>query len=92
MTWPLLRGRPLLEPDEARREAEEFLGQFAVLYPNESVLRLATRGASAYRLGWFDANLWAHAERFGLREILSEDFEHDRLYGSACAVTPFLSS
>lgn len=31
VTRPLVGGRALLEPDEARREAEEFLSQFAVL-------------------------------------------------------------
>ena len=38
-------GGPLLEPAEAYREAEEFLAQFDVLYPNETILRNALRGA-----------------------------------------------
>ena len=61
-TRPLIGERPLLAPDEARREAEEFLAQFSILYPNEAVLRQAIRGAAAYRLNWFDAHLWAYAE------------------------------
>jgi predicted nucleic acid-binding protein len=82
---------PLLSPDEARREAEEMLAQFAVLYPNEAVIRLAIRGAAAYQLSWFDANLWAYAEHFGLDEIVSEDFEHLRLYGSVRVTNPFIT-
>ena len=39
---------------------------------------------------WFDAHLWAYAEHHGLPELLSEDFQHDRLYGSVRAVNPFL--
>ncbi len=62
VTRPLIGERPLLAPDEARHEAEEFLAQFSVLYPNEAVLRQALRGAAAYRLNWFDAHLWAYAE------------------------------
>lgn len=81
---------PLLTSVDAYREAEELLAQFDVLYPTEAVLRLAVRGAAAYQLSWFDANLWAYAEHFGLDEILTEDFEHGRLYGSAKAHNPFL--
>jgi predicted nucleic acid-binding protein len=82
---------PILELNDARREAEEMLAQFEVLYPNEAVLRLALRGSAAYQLSWFDANLWAYAEHFSLDQIISEDFEHRRLYGSVTVINPFLS-
>ena len=88
-TRVLKDGTRLLEPADARREAEEFLVQYTVLYPNEPVLRTALRGAAAYGLSWFDAHVWAYAEHYGLRELLSEGFEHDRLYGSVRAVNPF---
>ena len=90
VTRPLHDGKPLLLPEEARREAEEFLSQFEVLYPNETIVRIALRGAAAYQLSWFDAHLWAYAEYYGLGELISEDFEHDRLYGTVRAVNPFL--
>ncbi len=86
---PLLGARPLLSAAEARREAEEFLAQFTVLYPNEQIVRTALRGAAAYQLSWFDAHLWAYADYYGLEELLSEDFEHGRLYGTVRAVNPF---
>jgi len=44
----------------------------------------------AYQLSWFDAHRWAYAEHFGISELLSEDCQHDRLYGSVRAVNPFL--
>ena len=81
---------PLLEPDEARREAEELLTQFDVLFPDSELVRIALRGAAAYQLPWFDAHLWAYAERFGLDRLYSEDFEHGRLYGTVEVVNPFL--
>ena len=65
------------------------LAQFRVLYPNEAVLRTALRGAAAYGLSWFDAHLWAYAEVYGLTEILSEDFQHARMYGSVRVRNPF---
>jgi predicted nucleic acid-binding protein len=89
-TRPMAGGEPLLSPEEARREAEELLSQFEVLYPIEALVRIALRGAAAYRLSWFDAHLWAYAEYYGLAELLSEDFQHDRLYGTVRVLNPFL--
>ena len=81
---------PLLSRSDAFREAEDLVAQFPVLYPEEAVLRTAMRGAAAYHLSWFDAHLWAYAEVNGLGEILTEDFEHGRRYGSVRANNPFL--
>jgi predicted nucleic acid-binding protein len=89
VTRPLSDGSPLLTPDEARREAEELLAQFTVLYPNEGVVRTALRGSAAYGLSWFDAHLWAFAECNGVEDLYSEDFQHGRLYGTVRAVNPF---
>ncbi len=86
---PTSSGEPILAAADARREAEELLAQFEVLYPNEALVRTALRGAAAYQLEWFDAHLWAYAEHFGLEELWSEDFQHDRLYGTVRAVNPF---
>lgn len=79
----------LLDPADARREAEEMMAEFAILYPNETVVRTALRGAAAYGLSWFDAHLWAYAEVYGLGELLSEDFEHRRMYGTVRVRNPF---
>ena len=59
--------QPLLSLDEARREADEFLAEFTVLYPTESVLRTAIRGSATYQISWFDAHLWAYAEHYRFR-------------------------
>ena len=89
-TRPGAGGQPLLDPTDARREAEELLSQFDVVYPDAETLRLALRGAAAYQLSWFDAHMWAYAERYGLVELWSEDFEHGRLYGTVRVVNPFV--
>jgi predicted nucleic acid-binding protein len=87
-----LAGRPLLRVEDAHWQAEELMRQFPVIYPDDEVLVTALHGASTYGLPWFDAHLWAYAEVHGLPEILSEDFEHGRHYGSVRAVDPFLSA
>lgn len=85
-----IRGHVILKQADALREAEEFLKQFPVLYPNEAILRNAMRGCAAYQLNWFDAHLWSYAEHYGLPQILTEDLQHDRLYGAVRAVNPFI--
>jgi predicted nucleic acid-binding protein len=81
--------KPLLSAEDARRETEEMMSQFPVLFPNAALVRTAMQGAAAYLLPWFDAHLWAYAENYGLDEIVSEDFEHGRLYGSVRVRNPF---
>ena len=88
------RGGPearLLDIADARREAEELMAQFPIIYPDDAVLRTALRGAAAYGLSWFDAHLWAYAEVHGISELLSEDFQHGRIYGTVIVRNPFLS-
>ncbi|MFU8897163.1 MAG: PIN domain-containing protein [Gammaproteobacteria bacterium] len=87
-----LNGLPLLERGEALLEAESLLAQFPVLYPGRDALLTAIRGTATYGLSWFDANLWACAEVNGMAEILSEDFQHGRHYGSVRVVNPFLAA
>ena len=52
-------------------------------------LSAALRGMGAYQLSWFDAHLWAYAECNGLDELVSEDFQHGRIYGRVRANNPF---
>jgi len=85
-----LGGAPLLRFDESHSAAEELMRDFPVLYPDEEVLRTALRGVGTDGMSWFDAHLWAYAEVNGLPEILTEDFEHGRHYGSVRTVDPFL--
>lgn len=87
-----LGGAPLLPIEEARIRAEHLAVQFPVLYPTGEVLRTALRGTAMYGLQWFDAHLWAHAEVYGVEEILSEDFEHGRHYGGVRVVNPFVAA
>ena len=86
---PLPGGGALMTTDEARREVEDLMAQFTVLYPTEGLVRAALRGAAAYHLSWFDAHLWAYADSYGLDEIVSEDFEHGRRYGTVRVTNPF---
>ncbi len=87
-----LGGAPLLDRSAACSEADSLMAQLPVLYPDGAVLRTALFGTMTFQLGWFDAHLWAYAEVHGLDEILSEDFEHGRRYGSVRVRDPFLEA
>jgi predicted nucleic acid-binding protein len=89
VTRPLGGGASLLSREDALQEVETILSLYEVLYPDEELLRLALRAAPAYGLSWFDAHMWAYAERYGLAELISEDFQHGRLYGTVRVVDPF---
>lgn len=89
MTRPLSGRGSILSVTDARRETEELLNQFVVVYPTEQVVRTAIRGQATYQMSWFDAHMWAYAESYGLEQIVSEDFESGRLYGTVRAVNPF---
>ena len=92
VTRPIKTTPSLLTREDAFRETEELLNLFPILYPNDSLVRTAIRGAAVYRLSWFDAHIWAYAEINGLDTLISEDFQHERLYGTVRAVNPFLDS
>ena len=85
-----IRGHVILLQAEALREAEELMAQFKILYPNEAILRNAMRACAAYQLNWFDAQIWSYAEFYGLSQILTEDFQHNRVYGTVRMTNPFI--
>lgn len=87
-----VRGHVILPRAGALREAEEFLSEFEVIYPNEAIVREAVRGCAAYRLNGFDAHIRAYAEYYGIPSIASEGFRHDRFYGPVRALNPFVES
>lgn len=89
VTRPIACGASLLSHEEAYREAEDMLTQFPILYPTESTVRTALRGAALYKLSWFDAHLWACADERGIETLWSEDFEDGRLYGRVRVRDPF---
>ncbi|HEY3054981.1 MAG TPA: PIN domain-containing protein [Thermoanaerobaculia bacterium] len=89
VTRPLPGFGPLLESEVARRETEEMLAQFTVLFPDEALVRTALRATAAYQLSWFDAQMWAYAEVHGMPQLISEDFEHGRMYGTVRVIDPF---
>lgn len=91
VTRPLPGLGPLLSPADARREAEDLLRQFPILYPDNHLVRVALQGMATYELSWWDAHMWAYAEVQGLEVLYSEDYQRGRWYGGVQVVDPFVS-
>lgn len=89
VTRPQRGSPPILEAAVARREAEELLRQFEVIHPNDRVVRSALQGMATYGLSLWDAHMWAYAEAHEIGILYSEDFEHERWYGSVRVLDPF---
>lgn len=75
---------------EATIQVEGFMAAFPILYPDDQMFRTALRGMATYQFSWYDAHLWAYADRYGISEILSEDFDHGRRYGAVRVRNPFV--
>lgn len=56
----------------------------------EDLIQAALHATVFHQLPWYDALMWAYADVNGLTEILSEDFQHGRLYGHVRVRNPFL--
>jgi predicted nucleic acid-binding protein len=76
-------------PDDAR----SFLAGLRVALPvyaaTEPDLDKAIAGTQHHGLSFWDAMLWATADRIGVRYLLSEDFQDRRVLGGVTFVDPF---
>ena len=83
MTTPRNRRGPILPNDTDHRPRAR---------PDQGLRDLTPRacGGGARLHDPDPGGLWAYPQEFGRAEIVSEDFEHDRLYGAVRVVNPFL--
>jgi predicted nucleic acid-binding protein len=58
---------------------------------DESDLLLALEAVRAHHLAFWDAMLWASAQRAGVRQILTEDFQDGFVLGDVTFINPFKS-
>ena len=90
VTRPIRGFGPLLSAADATRETESLLALFDILYPSEEIVRAAMLATAAYQLSWFDAHMWAYAATNGIADLISEDLQHGRRYGTVRVIDPFV--
>ena len=66
--------------------------RFPVQENTVSLLRSALEMKERWRLSFWDAAIVAAARSLGCAILLSEDFQHDRQYGTVRVVNPFVAA
>jgi predicted nucleic acid-binding protein len=84
VTTGKLKGRP----EDSLRFLDRLRTVLAVHAANERDFDRATAG-EAHGLAFWDAMLWATADRIGIRYLLTEDFQDGRVLGGVTFVNPF---
>jgi len=85
----VLTNRLGFDPRQARQEIDGFRTAFPVVAADESDLDRAMRAVEHHRLSFWDAMLWATAERAGCSLLFSEDFQDGRRLEGVLFVDPF---
>ena len=83
---PTERGRTCWR---ARTTIEAWLAVLPVQSADDSDLVLALEAVHAHRLPFWDAMLWASAQRAGVRHMLSEDFQDGFELQDVTFISPF---
>lgn len=78
-----------LTPAEALEWVEQ-LEVFPCLPTDSGLVKIAAELSSRHRIAYWDGAILAAAESLGAPLLYSEDFSHDRRYGSVRVVNPFL--
>ena len=77
----------------SRIEALDWVERFAeqICVPvDTTIVRNGIRLSGRYGISYWDAAIIAAAEAAGAPTLFTEDLNHGQMYGSVCAVNPFL--
>lgn len=74
-SYSLNKHKPAVPPAHLREEISKIESLFTVLTPSGNVVKAALRAVERHRLSFWDALIWGVAGEYGVREILTEDFQ-----------------
>ncbi len=81
---------PLYTYAEAIRQVERLLQAFPVFDLTPLIILEAARGASAYSLSYYDAQIWATARLNQTQVVFSEEFQDGQTLEGIRFINPFL--
>ena len=84
--------RAKLSIDEAVRYIDEWRAVFPVRSATEELMSDGVAAVRDHNLSFWDAMLWATANRAGCRYLLTEDFQDGRTLGGVTFIDPFRST
>lgn len=76
-------------PDDARSFLTGLRAALPVYAATDPDLDKAMEGTQRHGLSFWDAMLWATADRIGVKYLLTEDFQDRRVLGGVTFVNPF---
>lgn len=86
-----LTRKRVLSPKEAIKLVGEYAGTFSSLPSSDEAFPRAFEAVAAHGLQIWDAVLWANADAFGCKYLISEDFQDGRQLGGVTFINPFNS-
>ncbi len=75
--------------DNVARIVKAWCAVLPIQSADQSDLLLALEAVRAHRLAFWDAMLWASAQRAGVRQMLTEDFRDRFVLGDVTFINPF---
>lgn len=75
--------------DEVYRLVEQYMRAVPVVPLTSAIVLEAIRGVRAYRLSYYDAQIWAAARLNQIPFVLSEDFQADATLEGVTFIDPF---
>jgi predicted nucleic acid-binding protein len=82
---------PPLELHEVAVQVDGLRRAFQVIPLTAAVVLEALRGVAAYRMSYYDAQIWAVARLNQIPVVLSEDFSHGSILDGVEFLDPFRS-
>jgi len=84
--------KKILPASEASLIVSSYIRSWRVLEIRARTVAEAVRAANAYRLGYYDALIWATAKENGISTLLSEDGQEDQTIEGVRRLNPLLAS
>ncbi len=88
-TYFALTRKGRMPSDAAGNYVNRLTDAFPMIGNEGADLRNATEAVTRHQLSFWDAMLWATADRAGCEIVVSEDFQHGRTLGRVTFLDPF---
>ena len=87
--YAAVTGKGKIPSEEAEAQINDWMQLFPVVSASSKTLNKAITAVNSHSLSFWDAMLWAVAREAGVKLLISEDFQHDRVLDSIRFCNPF---
>lgn len=88
--WVMVyKRKPGLDPNLAKQILIDYAETWKIIEPSKETFLKAMDGVINYKLSFWDAMQWAIAFEYGVKSILTEDFNHGQIIEGVQIINPF---